>query len=178
MPTPSASTNGGTMTDTTEQSKPLGSRRRRTIELTGAIVVCLSAAILVATTAGATPTGTRADAALQKDADALVAGGAPGVVLLTRHGSRTVSVTSGLGEIGTKTPMRANDRFRVASLAKTYTATVVLQLVGEGKLRLGDSVERWLPGLVPNGDAIDIRQLLNHTSGLADFEYDPTVLAP
>ena len=68
--------------------------------------------------------------------------------------------------------------FRVASLAKTYTATVVLQLVGEGKLRLTDTVERWLPGLVPHGDAISIRQLLNHTSGLADFEYDPTVLAP
>jgi D-alanyl-D-alanine carboxypeptidase len=74
--------------------------------------------------------------------------------------------------------MRANDRFRVASIAKTYTATVVLQLVGEGKLRLDDTVERWLPGLVPHGDAISIRQLLNHTSGLADFEYDPTVLAP
>ena len=74
--------------------------------------------------------------------------------------------------------MRAADRFRVASIAKTYTATVVLQLVGEGKLRLTDTVERWLPGLVPHGDKISIRQLLNHTSGLADFEYDPTVLAP
>ena len=89
-----------------------------------------------------------------------------------------MSITSGLGEISTKTPMRAADRFRVASIAKSYTATVVLQLVGEGKLRLGDTVERWLPGLVPHGDGISIRQLLNHTSGLADFEYDPTVLAP
>ena len=92
--------------------------------------------------------------------------------------SSTITVTSGLGEVSTKTPIRANDRIRVASLAKTYTATVVLQLVGEGKLRLTDTVERWLPGLVPHGDAISIRQLLNHTSGLADFEYDPTVLAP
>jgi D-alanyl-D-alanine carboxypeptidase len=115
---------------------------------------------------------------LQRDADALVAAGAPGVVLLARNGERTRTITSGLAEISTKTPMRASDRFRVASIAKTYTATVVLQLVGEGKLRLSDSVERWLPGLVPHGDGITIRQLLNHTSGLADFEYDPTVLAP
>ncbi len=168
------------MTRTTPhpQSKPPRSQRRRTIELTGAILACLTAAVLVVAAAAATPSGTQAKTSLQQDANALVAAGAPGVVLLTRHGSRTVSVTSGLGEIGTKTPMRANDRFRVASIAKSYTATVVLQLVGEGKLRLSDSVERWLPGLVPGGGAISIRQLLNHTSGLADFEYDPTVLAP
>jgi D-alanyl-D-alanine carboxypeptidase len=154
------------------------SRRRRRIDLTGATLTGLTAAVLVATTAAATPDRTHARTALQQDANALVAAGAPGVVLLTRSGNHTMSITSGLGEISTKTPMRAADRFRVASIAKSYTATVVLQLVGEGKLRLGDTVERWLPGLVPHGDGISIRQLLNHTSGLADFEYDPTVLAP
>ena len=56
--------------------------------------------------------------------------------------------------------MRPADHFKIASLTKTYTATVVLQLVAEGKLRLADSVERWLPGLVPNGEAITIRHLL------------------
>ncbi|HET7379677.1 MAG TPA: serine hydrolase domain-containing protein, partial [Gaiellales bacterium] len=126
----------------------------------------------------AAPTRTDAEASLQKGADALVATGAPGVGLLSRNGKRTIGVTSGLGEVSTKTAIRAHDRIRVASVAKTYTATVVLQLVGEGKLRLADPVERWLPGLVPHGNKISIRQLLNHTSGLADFEYDPTVLAP
>jgi D-alanyl-D-alanine carboxypeptidase len=157
---------------------PRGSRQRRTIELGGAILACLTTAVLVVATAAATPSRTGAQASLQKDADALVAAGAPGVVLLSRDGNRTISIASGLGEVSAKTPMRTVDRFRVASLAKTYTATVVLQLVGEGKLRLSDSVERWLPGLVPHGDAVSIRQLLNHTSGLADFEYDPVVLAP
>jgi D-alanyl-D-alanine carboxypeptidase len=168
------------MTSTTEhaQSKPPASRRPRTIELTAAILACLTAAVIVVASAAATSSSSRAQTSLQKDADALVAAGAPGVVLLSRDGNRTTSVTSGLGEISTKTPIRANDRFRVASLAKTYTATVVLQLVGEGKLRLSDTVEHWLPGLVPHGDKIAIRQLLNHTSGLADFEYDPVVLAP
>src|SRR5436190_1908341 len=69
-------------------------------------------------------------------------------------------------------------RYRIASLTKSYVAAVVLQLVGEGKLRLNDTVEHWLPGLVPNGGKITIRQLLNHTSGLADHEKDPDVLAP
>jgi D-alanyl-D-alanine carboxypeptidase len=168
------------MTSTTcySQSRPIGSRRRRTIELTGAILACLTAGVIVVASAAATSSPNRAQTSPQQDADALVAAGAPGVVLLSRNGNHTASVTSGFGEISTKTPIRANDRFRVASLTKTYTATVVLQLVGEGKLSLTDSVERWLPGLVPHGDQISIRQLLNHTSGLADFEYDPTVLAP
>ena len=48
--------------------------------------------------------------------------------------------------------MNARDHFKIASLTKTYTATVVLQLVAEGKLHLTDSIERWLPGLVPNGE--------------------------
>jgi D-alanyl-D-alanine carboxypeptidase len=74
--------------------------------------------------------------------------------------------------------MRPTDRFRIASLTKSYVATVVLQLVGEGKLSLDDSVEQRLPGLVPNGDRITIRHLLSHTSGLFSFENDPRVLKP
>src|SRR5262249_50271996 len=67
--------------------------------------------------------------------------------------------------------MDATDRFRVASMTKSFVATVVLQLVAEGKLRLGDTVERWLPGLVPNGGEITIRELLGHTGGLFNY-YD------
>src|SRR5881396_3215230 len=103
------------MTSTTKhtQPKPAGSHRRRTTG--GGILACLTAAVLLVATAAATPSRSGAQASLQKDADALVSAGAPGVVLLSRHGSRTVSVTSGLGEVSTKTPMRANDRIRVAS---------------------------------------------------------------
>ena len=88
------------------------------------------------------------------------------------------SLAAGLGDIAGRTPMRADNHFKIASLTKTYTATVVLQLVGEGKLRLDDTVERRLPGVVPNGGRITIRQLLNHTSGLVDFENDPRYLKP
>ena len=74
--------------------------------------------------------------------------------------------------------MRPGDRFRIASLTKTYTATVVLQLVAEGRLSLEDDVEQWLPGLVPDGAGITVRRLLNHTTGLFDHENDPRVLEP
>jgi D-alanyl-D-alanine carboxypeptidase len=70
--------------------------------------------------------------------------------------------------------MRADDRFRVGSVTKTFTATLVLQLVAEGELRLDDTVERWLPGLLPDGDRITIRQLLNHTSGLFNYTDSPS----
>ena len=115
---------------------------------------------------------------LQKNLDGLVASGIPGAILIVRNGNHTVRLTSGLGDIAHKTPMSARDHFKIASLTKTYVATVVLQLVGEGKLNLSDSVEQWLPGLVPNGKNITLRQLLNHVSGIADFESDPRYLKP
>jgi D-alanyl-D-alanine carboxypeptidase len=57
----------------------------------------------------------------------------------------------------------------VGSITKTFTATVVLQLVGDGRLRLDDPVEAWLPGVVPDGHRITVRHLLNHTSGVYDY---------
>jgi D-alanyl-D-alanine carboxypeptidase len=91
---------------------------------------------------------------------------------------QTSRYTGGFADVARKRPMRARDHFKIASLTKSYTATVVLQLVAEGKLHLTDSVERWLPGLVPNGGEITIRELLNHTSGIPDYESDPRFLKP
>ena len=58
-------------------------------------------------------------------------------------------------------------------MTKTFTATVVLQLAGENRLNLDDSIEKWLPGVIQgNGyddKQITIRQLLNHTSGIANY---------
>jgi D-alanyl-D-alanine carboxypeptidase len=72
--------------------------------------------------------------------------------------------------------LKANDQFRVASNTKTLTATLILQLVAERKVDLADPVEKWLPGVVPGGQAITIKMLLNHTSGLDDFLLHPDFL--
>ena len=109
---------------------------------------------------------------LQQALDAVVAAGAPGAIVLARDGDRTIRLASGYGNLAQRTPMRASDRFRIGSETKMFVATVVLQLVGDGKLSLGDTVERWLPVLVPNGGSITVRQLLNHTSGLFDYAED------
>jgi D-alanyl-D-alanine carboxypeptidase len=100
------------------------------------------------------------------------------VILLTRDGNRTGRLAGGLADVARKRAMRPGDHYKIASLTKTYTATVVLQLVAEGKLRLNDTVERWLPGLLPNGRMITIRMLLNHSSGLPEYDADPRFLKP
>jgi D-alanyl-D-alanine carboxypeptidase len=120
----------------------------------------------------------RPPAVLQAALDRLVTDGVPGVIALQRQGNQTWRAASGVSDLRRGTPMRAADRFRIGSNTKTFVATVVLQLVGEGRVRLADSLERWLPATVPNGSAITMRQLLNHTSGIYDYTEDPRLLAP
>ncbi|MFB7470157.1 serine hydrolase domain-containing protein [Kitasatospora sp. NPDC056184] len=79
---------------------------------------------------------------------------------------------AGTADLADGQPARSDGRFRIGSVTKTFVSTVVLQLVGEGRIRLDDPVERYLPGVVPNGAAVTVRQLLNHTSGLFNFTDD------
>ena len=69
--------------------------------------------------------------------------------------------------------MTTGDLWKVASVTKTFTANVILQLVGQGKLSLDDKLSKfdWSVGIV-NRDQITVRMLLNHTSGLPDLEND------
>ena len=99
--------------------------------------------------------------------------GAPGALAVLRTPRGTLRAAAGAAVLEPRTPLAATDRFRVASITKPFVATVVLQLVAEGKLHLGDAVERWLPGLVPNGGAITLCELLQHRSGLFDYTSDP-----
>jgi len=78
---------------------------------------------------------------------------------------------------GSRRP-KVDQRFRIGSVTKTFTATVVLQLVEEGKLRLDRALADYLPGVVPRGDEITIRHLLQHRSGLANYTDYPSWRAP
>lgn len=78
------------------------------------------------------------------------------------------SATRGLANKATSTPVVADQAFQVASTGKTFTAAVVLQLVAEGKLKLGDTIDKWFPE-APNARLITIEQLLRHTNGLVSF---------
>ncbi len=86
-----------------------------------------------------------------------------------------------LGASGMSNPvngdsMRTDLLFRSGSVAKNYTATVILQLVEEGKLGLEDSLHQWLPGFDNIDSTITIRQLLNHTSGIYHFVEYPDLV--
>lgn len=105
-------------------------------------------------------------------AKSLVRDGAPGALVVLRTPRRVRRAAAGLSSRDPRVALRATARFRIASVTKPFVATVVLELVGEGKLGLDDSVERWLPSLVPNGGNITVRELLNHTSGIYDYTDD------
>ncbi|MBV1852965.1 serine hydrolase domain-containing protein [Catellatospora tritici] len=77
----------------------------------------------------------------------------------------------GVSDLETGHPLNAADRFRIASITKTFTGTAVLQLADRGELRLDDPLSRWVDW--PDGNAITIRQLLNMTSGVYSYTDDP-----
>lgn len=114
--------------------------------------------------------------ALQADLNRVVADGVPGIIVLDRHGDQVRHATAGVRDLRTGDPIRAGDRFRIGSNTKSFVAAVVLQFEAEHRLRLTDTVEHWLPGVVQNGNSITIRELLNHTSGIPGYDDVPYVL--
>ncbi|MGY2613881.1 serine hydrolase domain-containing protein [Bacillus pretiosus] len=99
--------------------------------------------------------------------------GTPGILAKAFNNGKTSSYTAGVADLSTKKSMKSDYRFRIGSVTKTFTATTVLQLVGENRVQLDDPIEKWLPGLIQgngyDGNQITIRQLLNHTSGIAEY---------
>jgi D-alanyl-D-alanine carboxypeptidase len=128
-------------------------------------------AALVPAAAGAT--ASTHSSQLQRDADALRDDGVTGVSVRLETPQGVQTARSGIGDLRTGQPMPQNGYVRIGSTSKTFVATVLLQLVGEGRLSLDDTVDKWLPGLVRghgnDGRRITLRQLLQHTSGLPDY---------
>ncbi len=116
------------------------------------------------------PTRRIADPALQRTLDAwLKRTGSPGVsaAILWPDGHYWVGA-SGQADVSKDVPMTTSTEFALASITKTFTAALVLQLVDEGQLGLDEKVAPLLPeaGLHP---AMTVRHLLDHTSGLPDM---------
>lgn len=157
------------MTITTTASGAQGGRLTRRAALGIATVV--AAAVLLAL-AGylARPAGVPGDATPQALLDHWRArAGVPATVLATDGpgGTRWVGGSgTPLREGGT--PVTPQARFRVASITKLFVATVVLQLVQEGRLAPTDRLSRFVPDF-PGGDDVTVEQLLDHTSGIPDY---------
>ncbi|MEU3562071.1 serine hydrolase domain-containing protein [Kitasatospora sp. NPDC006786] len=113
---------------------------------------------------------------VQQGLNALVrTDGVPAALATVRDGrGRTRDYTAGVGDLATGAKVPVGGQVRIGSNTKTFTAVAVLQLVGEGKVDLDAFVDTYLPGLVRgeggDGRGITVRQLLQHTSGLPDYE--------
>lgn len=136
------------------------------------VVAPVAGAVEVSPTgAVAVTAGAQVDRALR---DVVEAGGASAASARVVQDGRTVwKGAEGSADLDTGAAATANGRFRIGSTTKTFVATVVLQLVAEGRVKLDDPIEKYLPGTVPNGQNITVRQILDHTSGLFSYTSDP-----
>ena len=95
----------------------------------------------------------------------------PGASVVVIHEGRIVfEHASGLAELRSRTPATPQTQYRLASLSKQFTATAILLLIEEGRLHLDDRVVDILPGLPTSLGEVRLRHLLQHTSGIWDYE--------
>ncbi len=103
-------------------------------------------------------------------------GAVPGAALLVvRDGEAIASRGFGLADLDRGIAVTPSTSFRLASVTKQFTAAAILLLAQDGRLALDDRARRWLPELPVETDRVTLCHLLNHTSGLIDYE---DVMAP
>jgi D-alanyl-D-alanine carboxypeptidase len=134
-----------------------------------ALVVVLALALVAPGSAGAQALSPELGAQVDALAAAQMQSSAfPGLVVgLVAPGRGTYLKAYGAAALADNRPMAAGDRFRIGSVTKTFTATVILRLVEQGRLHLRDRLARWYPR-VRNSRLITIRMLLNHSSGIPE----------
>lgn len=98
----------------------------------------------------------------------------PGIVALVVDHKRGIDwlYTAGVCDIPKNLPMDSDYTFRIASITKTMTVTILLQLVDEGKIDLDDKLSKYYPEF-PKADSITITMLCNMTSGIFNYSSDP-----
>lgn len=131
-----------------------------------------AAGIVVAAVALTTAAPAQADVASTL-AGAVRSGNYPGGIAVIRDGASVVQHTAGFSDTQTRAGFVPNTHIRAGSIAKTFVAATVLQLVAEGRVDLDASVETYLPGRIRgqgiDGNTITLRQLLRHQSGLPEY---------
>lgn len=113
---------------------------------------------------------------LQAALDQSVEDGLPGVSLAVKGAAIDFAGVAGVEDLATSAPLNKDNRFYLASVGKAYTAVLLVLMDSSGLVDLDDSITSWLPAaitdLIPFGDAMTIRSLLNHTSGIFDYQDD------
>jgi len=101
--------------------------------------------------------------------------GVPGIAVAIRTPNLNYEYVVGKADLKTGTDRKLNDLIRIGSITKTFTATVILQLVEEGKIGLDDKLSRYYPDY-PDSENITIRQVMDMTAGIPNFLEQPAVL--
>jgi len=102
-------------------------------------------------------------------AAAAIAEGVPGLSIAVRKGDLTFARAYGLFDREAGIPVRNDTVFSTGSLTKQYTAAAILKLEDQGKLSITDKARKFLPEFDARFDAITIRHLLQHTSGVREY---------
>ncbi|CAN5348859.1 N/A [soil metagenome] len=150
-------------------------RRSALALIAGLIVVPSRVSARALAKNGATPeSGAVGAVSLESVAAGGIAQGLPGVNLLVSFDDGEIhTATAGVSSIELDTPLSLDDRFRIYSITKTFTAIITLQLVEERLITLDDVVPQWLDDAevlaIQDIQNISIRQLLTHTSGIYDY---------
>ncbi|MFL5687254.1 MAG: serine hydrolase [Chloroflexota bacterium] len=102
--------------------------------------------------------------------------GIPGIsVAIVLPDGAVWSGVSGMADIHTKAPVRRETSFAIASVSKTFTAALILALAEDGIVDLDAPVRQYLPTVKKISVKVKVRQLLDHTSGLRDFFFHPSI---
>lgn len=129
--------------------------------------------VLLVVPTGASNAGQAANPALELDRifANLTDSRSPGLAVLVRRNDRTLFQREyGVRDLKSRTAIDAHTNFRLASCTKQFTAMAVMLLVHDGKLRYNERLTEIFPDFPAYGNSITIRNLLNHTSGLPDYE--------
>jgi D-alanyl-D-alanine carboxypeptidase len=141
-------------------------------------IVATIAALISAVPAAATSLPPPNDAALRAAISGLPNREASGALVRITGSAGSWSGVSGVSDVRTGAPVRADGRFRIGSITKVFTGVMVLQLAQERRIDLNAPVQRYLPGVLPAGyPPVPVSTLLDHTSGLPSVDipglYDP-----
>lgn len=143
--------------------------RRNALQATGVVAVAAATGMVAVPARAGTSSPKFDTATLQLALDGLASTAASAVLAEVRDGRCVWTGTSGVARLGTDQPVPAGGQFRAGSITKPFVATVVLQLAGERRLGLDDTLQRHLPGILPDSARISLRHLLQHTSGVPDY---------
>ncbi len=120
-------------------------------------------------------TNNRAAQVLRDQISQITKDGPPGILLMVKSRDLSLQLSTGIADIATQEKATTGDAWRIASVTKLVTASIIMQLIQEHQIRLDDRLSAYLPNSVRLASDISIRQLLNNTSGIPDYLAAPHV---